>query len=1447
MKLRRIGGINLQTIISKINQFALALVFVMMSSISAYAADMSALDFYGDLIGKVIPDGSVVNAQNELVGHITADGFVVDDENNLLGGVVPQGVAVSVNNTVLGKINNDGTVTTANDSIVGKVLPNGLVVDINYNILGAVIAPGLVYNDEGNIVGRITGDGQFYALSGRESGYVTASGHVYTISETDRKASLIGKLISSKMVISPNGKFLGSVTPDGKITDLKKNIIGNIHANGFAYNTEGVVIGHLVERGYAFNLDGSYLGIISYNGEVINKGLTVAYTSLGNKIISKDGKTIGFAIDVSATANTLDGKYLGHLIDNGVIVKGRKIIGKIGASGNVIDETGNVIGTINQLGPIFDYLGNVQANATINGLVISLNGAEQGYMIKKRAYDYKGKEIGRLLGDKLNFDNSNNFIGLSGVTTTLLYQGKEYKVSPYGYIFDEKESLVGQNYDLSSVYSPDGSVLSNISANGKMESIALNEKSKLTNTGFLIGQDNNLLGKIISKEYATNFNGESLGYINQGNQIVNLQNNIYATILPNGNVVKQNELGWQYLGYADNAPLSISINGDYLGANQINGEVKKNNEIVGRIASNQYVIDNMGALYGKTLAFGAAVSSDCKFIGVVSDNGDVRSSQNVYLGMVLANNQVIDDNEDVIGYVINPQSINGQKGEVIGIETPLGTVLNYKNQNLGCQDINGKIRNTQKEIVGQIIPNAPVMNFDNKIVGQTDFNGKISSITGDEIGYVDIDGGTYASNGDNLGTLFEYKIAFDNNNIYLGQVNPAGKVIDDKGKSIGVVNYDGAVVLDDGQLGYALYDLYIYDNDGKTIGYITKNGRVYSIMGDVKGSIYKGFCLDKKQNLIGRGARDYYIRDSEQKIIGYLNLDGKVINSRNLEMGQINDNGEIVDRNGNIIARANPLQYYQKEIEIKEPEIVNEEDKYNQSSNNKSKENTVSDIDVEADEQDAESTIEDEDEDDSEDDSEDEQNAENDSDDISEQKPLTNIIGVAVDATGKILGQVNDKNEVLDSEGNVIYIVDENGNIIDENGNKIGEFKGQQADKSKAVNSKWFQDIVRGVTISPYDDSNNISNVGPGGGIGPGGRYNPRRAAILNRLYNERRGTLSGKKIENTSDTSAYTGWQDDWGSVANVGKSLSTLRVDMSNMITADKPIPAVVARTVVSLGKAPITAIVERNIYGDMGRNIIIPAGSKIIGVWDGGSSFSREDNGSGGLKLDLTWRRIIRPDGIAFDISASQTGDAQGRGGGALGYVDEQLLRKYGMPLFGNVATSALSYLMAANQDATGEVETSKQQAANDARENFINKMNEILDKIMEQKELITPVTYVPAGTRIIIYPMSDLWLRTTKNVEKGDVGTEGHGSNDEFVDDAEAEREDAAQGAKNQQRGGQGGPQPVNNGAAGGANQQPNPQQAGGQGGGYNGALPPPSADGTGATQPEENKDEMELDF
>ena len=117
---------------------------------------------------------------------------------------------------------------------------------------------------------------------------------------------------------------------------------------------------------------------------------------------------------------------------------------------------------------------------------------------------------------------------------------------------------------------------------------------------------------------------------------------------------------------------------------------------------------------------------------------------------------------------------------------------------------------------------------------------------------------------------------------------------------------------------------------------------------------------------------------------------------------------------------------------------------------------------------------------------------------------------------------------------------------------------------------------------------------------------------------------------------------------------------------------------------------------------------------------------------------------------------TADAQGRIG-ALGYVDQQLLKKYTLPTLTTVLSSSVAYLFATDEENEGDTENSKQQAATDARQNFLDEMESLFDEILADKTGTKAITYVPNGTRIIIYPMQDLWLRSVeRDKEKSEDG-------------------------------------------------------------------------------------------
>lgn len=1490
--------------ISKLNKVILSFIFTINVIFNANATDISALSFNGDLLGKVIPDGAVINADNEIIGHITADGYVINDKKDVIGGIVPQGVAISYNNSILGKVNNDGTVTAENDTLIGKVLPQGIVVNDNYDILGSVISQGLVFNDSGKIIGRVSGDGYFYSLKGDSNGVATSNGYIYIPSKDDNKLELSGRLMLSKIVVSFNGKFLGSVAPDGKVFDLNKNVVGNLYANGYIYDKDKKAIGHIVNSGYAFDFNGNYLGVISYNGDVIDKGTTTSFAVNEDRIVDKSGNIIGFRVEFNATATALDGSFLGYLIPNGVIVKGRNVVGKINASGDVVDKEGKQIGFISKQGPIFDYLGKVRANASVGGKVVSLDGLEQGYMLKDRAFDYKGREIGKTLSTRLIFDKANKYLGVSGINSQLDKNAEIYTISPYGYVFNQAGEISGHSIGFSSVYSPEGNILTYTSVKGDSENSSLNEISKLDANGVLIDKNNKILGKTNTPIYATNFMGDNLGYITPINTIIDNKNNRISKILPNNSIIdlEGNIIFNQQSG---NDFFSISINGDFLGANLFRGNVENNKQTLGKIGSDKYVMDNLGALYGTTLPFATAVTKDCKYLGVVSNNGEIRNAQNTYIGTVLSNDQVLNDREEIIGHIISSSIITNDKGEVLGTSNSLGDVLNYQNQVLGCQDKRGFIKNSQGENIGRTVKFATVMGLDNKIIGYTDISGRILDISGVQLASTNIYGDVISKDGKKLGILFNYSIAFDNNNIYLGRVDINGNIIADNGNIIGSVNVNGEAQTLDGKKGYALYDLYVYDNQDNTIGYIAKNGKVYSIMGDVVGTIYNGFVLDKRQNVVARGYRDYTLKDKNNKSIGYLKLDGSVVNNKNIKVGTLDNNGNILDNANNVIAIAHYLQYYQHPAHpssskqgnnradsksSQEQELQNQYDEYDNlndidntlkdgnvnSKSNQEKNNllptskdkgSINNEYKESEKSQLEGAYESNNyvgqnqklgqennngENNKDISSSDNQQALTKEDkEVMETKLNHKAIGIAITPGGKYIGDVYENNVVISEDGKIVGRQTENGQIIDEEGNTIGNIEQRKNRKKTPANDNWWHNVASGATISPHSSKNDITNVGPGGGVGPGGRYNPQRAAILSQYHQQRREKLTSAKIESGFNASSIDGWQNDWG----IGRQVSTLRVDMSNVITADKPIPAVLARSLISLGSAPVTAIVERNVYGDSGRNVIIPAGSRVIGGLQDIGERSRFDGASGGTKIEISWSRIIRPDGVSFFINSAQTGDSQGRGGGALGYVDEQLVKKYTLPIVGTMVTSAITYMMAADEESSSnaQVENSKQQAASDAREQFMSKMDEILQEIIDKKKEIAAVTYVPAGTRIIIYPMSDLWLRSAKDVEEGVESTGRRNVENVLIDEDGSSSVKSTTTGNNQQRVVMGNQQNTQNQPQHTpliAEETPQNNNQRNQNRPIR-ALPPPSTDGSAIVMPqeedEEDAGEIDLNF
>lgn len=228
----------------------------------------------------------------------------------------------------------------------------------------------------------------------------------------------------------------------------------------------------------------------------------------------------------------------------------------------------------------------------------------------------------------------------------------------------------------------------------------------------------------------------------------------------------------------------------------------------------------------------------------------------------------------------------------------------------------------------------------------------------------------------------------------------------------------------------------------------------------------------------------------------------------------------------------------------------------------------------------------------------------------------------------------------------------------------------------------------------------------------------------------------------------------------------MSSYPYDMSRLITAGTPIPAVIQYSIDSRYHTTAVAMVERDIYGEDGRLVILEKGSRIIGSASGGNS-SGGSGGSGGStsgqsgntssneKMTVTWRRIVRPDGVIFTISGT-SGDAMGRGG-IPSVNDNRPWERFGAGIMtsileavgigatgGNVTTTNTGGTTSGGFSSGGTSSTTL-----DSRALAAQALQQGLSPLAAEfsaEHLSMPVIHiVPAGTRFTIFLDQDIELR------------------------------------------------------------------------------------------------------
>ncbi len=229
----------------------------------------------------------------------------------------------------------------------------------------------------------------------------------------------------------------------------------------------------------------------------------------------------------------------------------------------------------------------------------------------------------------------------------------------------------------------------------------------------------------------------------------------------------------------------------------------------------------------------------------------------------------------------------------------------------------------------------------------------------------------------------------------------------------------------------------------------------------------------------------------------------------------------------------------------------------------------------------------------------------------------------------------------------------------------------------------------------------------------------------------------------------------------------VSTQPYDRTFVLRQYKPIPA----TIVSDVRAdavldrdnnlqfPVRATVDRNVYSDDGRTVIIPTGTLLLGYVTGEVPGPYKAIG----RMNIVWYQFVLPNGVEFNFASSQepiSGDSQGRigvpGRGSTDYIEQ-----FVMPMLTAIVPAAVNMIAPVadkfvNQidlDNNTVVQSGTLRSSELAKNEIITAWNQVAQKLLvDMMDNTVPPFTIPAGTRITVYSKYDLMVACTDQTKK-----------------------------------------------------------------------------------------------
>ncbi|PAF53022.1 hypothetical protein BKH42_08180 [Helicobacter sp. 13S00482-2] len=208
--------------------------------------------------------------------------------------------------------------------------------------------------------------------------------------------------------------------------------------------------------------------------------------------------------------------------------------------------------------------------------------------------------------------------------------------------------------------------------------------------------------------------------------------------------------------------------------------------------------------------------------------------------------------------------------------------------------------------------------------------------------------------------------------------------------------------------------------------------------------------------------------------------------------------------------------------------------------------------------------------------------------------------------------------------------------------------------------------------------------------------------------------------------------------------KDIASNENKLLRTITADKMIPAILITPISSqIGGNKIVAQVESDIYASMGRAVLIPKGSRVIG-------FYNNNNKIGEYRLEVIWNRILTPQGINIILSDAKGADVKGYAG-LIGVLHQKNWERYGLPLALSTLSNGLLLGISSklNNKSGGNFLESYQ--TTQMLDSMRGDISNIVSQILREQVRIKPIITIKEGSRIFISPNTDIFFPVPKNNE------------------------------------------------------------------------------------------------